>query len=78
MQLYANGEMIYQSNVFDTVQSRFGGLLSTVPFDMAVIRDPSDGSVNIDDLYFGPPIPAAGGLGLLGVALLVSRRSRAV
>jgi len=76
MQLYSNGELIYQSSVFDTVQSRFGGLISSAPFDKAIIRDPSDSVVVIDDLYFGPPIPAPGALALLGLAAMVGPRRR--
>jgi hypothetical protein len=74
IQLFSDGRMIYGSDPFDDSQSRFGGLISTVPFDAVVIRDPSDGAVSIDDLYFGPPIPAPGTLAAFAVVLLTPRR----
>jgi hypothetical protein len=62
--LYAEGELIWESAVFSDDASRFGGLVSTVPFDVALIRDPTDGSVNIDDLYFGGAVPGPSALAL--------------
>jgi len=74
--LYNQGTLFYDSSDFDTVQSRFGGVISTIPFDTAVIRDPSNGVVVIDDLFFGPAVPGPGALGLLGMAALIHRRRR--
>jgi MYXO-CTERM domain-containing protein len=76
IQLFSDGRMIYGSDPFDDSQSRFGGLISTVPFDAVVIRDPSNGVVVIDDLYFGPPIPAPGALAAFAVVALLQRRRR--
>jgi hypothetical protein len=53
----------------------FGGLVSTEPFDRAVIWDYGD-NVAIDDLHFGPPIPAPSAAALIGGALLGARRRR--
>jgi len=76
-QLYSRGEMIYQSTPqSSTPASTFGGLVSTTPFDAAVIFDPIGSSVNIDDLYFGPPIPAPGALGLLALMAFAPTRRR--
>jgi hypothetical protein len=54
----------------------FGGFVFDTTFDEAIIYD-YDGQVNLDDLHFGPPIPAPSALGLLAAAgLLVPRRRR--
>jgi len=74
--LFSQGTLIFDSTDFSTVQSRFGGLISTVAFDAAVIRDPGDGVVVIDDLFFGPAVPGPGAFGVLGVIALYSRRRR--
>jgi hypothetical protein len=76
IQLYSSGQLIYSSPTFSDVSGPFAGLLSTVPFDAAVIRDPSDGVVVIDDLYFGPPIPAPSGFAIFALAPLIQRRRR--
>lgn len=55
----------------------FGGLVSGRPFDSAVIFDATDGFVFIDDLHFGPPIPAPAVGALFAAPWLVSRRRRA-
>jgi len=55
----------------------FGGLVSTEPFDRAVIWDyGSYPNVNLDDLHFGPPIPAPSALPFVSAALLAARRRR--
>jgi MYXO-CTERM domain-containing protein len=47
-----------------------------VPFDRAVIWDPQGGTF-IDDLHFGPPIPAPPVAALLiGAAMAGARRRR--
>jgi MYXO-CTERM domain-containing protein len=76
VQLYLEGEMFYQSCYFGgTGYGNFGGLLSTLAFDRAVLRD-DDEYVAIDDLHFGPPIPAPSAMVLLSAALLTVRRRR--
>jgi hypothetical protein len=76
--LYQGDELIYTSSPFGGGgPGHFGGLLSDEPFDEIRIWD-LDGNTNIDNLYFGPPIPAPGALMLLGLgALLPARRRRA-
>jgi MYXO-CTERM domain-containing protein len=74
--LYRADELIYTSSIFDDIISNFAGLLTTEPFDAALIYDPTGNGVAIDDLHFGPPIPAPGALGLLGFAALAGRRRR--
>ncbi|MDY7110195.1 MAG: hypothetical protein SYC29_16310 [Planctomycetota bacterium] len=76
VQLYLGGEMFYQSSYFGgTGYGNFGGLLSTLAFDRAVLRD-DDEYVAIDDVHFGPPIPAPPVLCILGGALVRVRRQR--
>jgi len=72
--LYCEDELFYTSNVFGVGGvGNFGGLVS---FDRAVLSDPP-GQVFLDDLHFGPPIPAPSALCIVGAALLASRRWRA-
>jgi len=73
-----NGEKLVGKTGFLGVGGggNFGGLISTVVFDRAIIFDPFDDAVAIDDLHFGPPIPTPGALGLLAIAVLTSRRRR--
>jgi hypothetical protein len=74
--LYSKGRLIYESPVFDDAFSPFAGLVSTVPFDKALLYDPF-GGLRADTLYFGPPIPAPAGLGILALAgMCVRRRTR--
>jgi hypothetical protein len=75
--LYWKGELIHTSSAFGGGGTGFfGGLISDQPFDAALLADPGGGTF-IDDLYFGPPIPAPSALALLGMtALWHSRRRR--
>jgi hypothetical protein len=74
--LYYEGEFFYQSSYFGPGGlGNFGGLVSTEPFDRAVIWD-FDEQVNLDDLHFGPPIPAPSAMALIGAALLGIRCRR--
>jgi hypothetical protein len=55
----------------------FFGLVSTEPFDEIVLLEPSMwGSVNVDDLHFGLPIPAPGAISILTLAALGRSRRR--
>ncbi len=77
-QLYWGGALVYASPGFFAINpGGFAGLISDTPFDAAVIFDPT-GNVNIDDLFFGPPIPAAPALAALALVALfpTSRRRR--
>ncbi|MCH8165665.1 MAG: PEP-CTERM sorting domain-containing protein [Planctomycetes bacterium] len=75
-ELFSAGELIYSSSAFGVGGAgNFAGLLSTEPFDMVAVLDPSDQVVNIDDLHFGVPAPATLALLALG-GLFFSRRRR--
>lgn len=58
--------------VTDSAVAPFRGITSTIAFDRIVCYDGS----TIDNLYFGPPIPAPGAAALLGVSILRSRGRR--
>jgi hypothetical protein len=74
--LYYDGEFFYRSSFFGgSGVGWFGGLISTAPFDRAVIWDYDD-NVAMDDLHFGPPIPAPSAVFIVGAALLAGRRWR--
>ena len=68
-QLYFQDQLIFTSGLFDDggTPGAFAGLVSTEPFDRVVL-DNTFPEVNIGDLYFGPPIPAPGAIGLLACA----------
>ena len=74
-ELFSGGKLIYTSSVFSDFQSRFAGLVSSELFDTAVILDPADHAVFIDDLHFGVPSPGAIALLALG-GLFFTRRRR--
>jgi len=74
--LYYDDELFYSSDVFGVGGvGNFGGLVSTEPFNRAVVWDYDD-NVAMDDLHFGPPIPAPSATALIGAALLAARRRR--
>jgi len=74
--LYYEGQLFYISNEFGVGGvGNFGGLFSTEPFDRAGIWD-YDENVVLDDLHFGPPIPAPSAMPLISAALLAARRRR--
>ena len=74
--LYFEGEFFYRSSYFGgSGIGWFGGLVSTEPFDSAVISDYDD-NVAIDDLHFGPPIPVPSVLCIVSAALIAARRRR--
>jgi MprA protease rhombosortase-interaction domain-containing protein len=68
-ELFRDGELIYTSYVFNHIPSTFAGLFSTEPFDAVVLDDPTAGFITIDNLHFGPPIPAPGAGALLFIGL---------
>jgi hypothetical protein len=72
---FSQGELIYTSSMFgaDPV-GNFAGLISSQLFDAAILIDPADDAIFIDDLHFGVPAPAA--LWLLGLAALRPARRR--
>jgi hypothetical protein len=79
IQLYCDGELLFESRLFGgSGEGFFGGLISSEPFDAAFIFDPTLDGVAIDDLHFGPPIPAppAGAVILMSIILAGRRRRR--
>jgi hypothetical protein len=78
--LYFEGEFFYKSSEFGVGgYGNFGGLVSTEPFDRAVLWEYGQyPSVFVDDLHFGPPIPAPSALCIVSAALLTARRRRGV
>jgi hypothetical protein len=76
--LYFEGEFIYKSTEFGIGgYGNFGGLISTQPFDRVVIWEyGTHPNVVVDDLHFGPPIPAPSALCVISAALLAARRRR--
>ncbi len=72
--LFSEGRLIHTSVFIAGGIGNFGGLISSELFDAAVLIDPVDGAVFIDDVHFG--VPAPGALWLLAVAALFSRRRR--
>ncbi len=54
--LFRNGELFFTSGLFGSGGvGFFGGLISSQLFDTAVIWDPINNSVDLDDLHFGVP-----------------------
>jgi hypothetical protein len=76
--LYFEGESFYTSSEFGGGGlGNFGGLVSSEPFDRAVIwQYGTHPNVTLDDLHFGPPIPAPSALWIVTAALLAPRRRR--
>ncbi len=78
-ELYRDGQLIYASSDFlPGGVGNFAGLLSSEPFDMAVLMDvPAADQAAIDDLHFGPPdcpadLDGDGSVGILDLLLLLS------
>ena len=73
--LFWQGELVYHSPPLPGGgPGWFVGVVSTTPFDKALIYD-VDGGLSVDNIYFGIPAPAAGLL-LLGLPLAAGRRRR--
>jgi hypothetical protein len=72
--LYMGSEFIFDTGLMGgSGTGKFSGIISTLPFDKVVIQDPIAATL-IDDMYFGPPIPAPGTLALLAIAALNLRK----
>ncbi len=78
VELYSNDQLIFSSILYSGGFTPFIGFVSTVPFDRALALDPIGLVVTLDNIYFGPPIPAAPALAALALAALfpTSRRRR--
>ena len=75
LQLFSEGELIYTSSEFGfSGLGHFAGLVSSEPFDEAVITDWTDDAVFLDDLHYGVPTPST--LVLFALAALAPRRRR--
>jgi hypothetical protein len=76
LELYYLGQSIYTSSEFGgSGAGWFAGLISDQPFDEVFMYDPTGGFF-IDDLHFGPAIPAPGVIAVLLTAGLVRPRRR--
>ena len=74
--LFWQGQLFYSSSNFGGFGSgHFAGLISDQPFDKVFIVDPN-GDLFIDDIHFGPAIPAPGALALAAIASVMHRRRR--
>jgi len=74
-ELFTDDKSIHLSNPYSDNGGGFAGLISEQSFDKARIFDPG-GVTAIDNLYFGPPIPAPGVLGGFAIAALCFHRRR--
>ena len=74
IELFDDGNPIAKSSFVDPFTDFFG-ITSQASFDTARLLDPAGGTA-IDNLHFGPPVPAPGALGLLGIAALMRCRRR--
>ncbi|MBX3372371.1 MAG: hypothetical protein KF817_00920 [Phycisphaeraceae bacterium] len=81
VRLFIGAEMIGEYPYWG-LDPRFGGILSTIPFDRVVLRDPSDAVLYIDDIMFTHqalgPGPGGAAMALLAgwSAATVRRRRR--
>ena len=75
---YSNGQLIYESAYLGhSGIGNFVGLVCPDVFDEVVIYDPPVGDqVFLDDLHFGPPIPAPPAIALLALAACRPGRRR--
>ena len=76
--LYWQGELVYSSQSLETfpLSYAFGGIVSTQPFDEAVLWD-DDGFVFVDDIKFSSTVPAPSAMFLVLASGLLGRgRSR--
>jgi hypothetical protein len=78
IELYNDGDLIFTSSEYVAGFTPFVGLVSTMSFDAAVARSFSHPTISIDNMHFGPPVPAPGALALicLCAATAAGRRNR--
>jgi uncharacterized protein (TIGR03382 family) len=76
--LYRSGALVGTSSQFGSAGSGFfGGVVSSLPFDQAVIRDTVDGRPYVDNLHYvrvPEPATCAGALAALALAAVGRRR----
>ena len=74
--LFLNGEMVADTgHMSGGGINFFSGIVSAVPFDSVTIVD-SGISINLDNIYFGPPIPGPSAFALLAGGFISQRRRR--
>ena len=74
VELYFKGRLTYNAGPFGSSgPGHFAGFQSTQPFDKVRLFNAAASEANIDDLHFGPPIPAPG---VLALAATGARRRR--
>jgi hypothetical protein len=79
VQLYSRSQLVFETNTYSAGFTPFVGLVSSDSFDGAIVFDPDDDIITVDNIYVGPPIPAPGALALLNIgalALTGKRRRR--
>ena len=77
VELTLRGEHVANSGWFGmSGAGHFGGVISDQPFDGVRLLDPVANTVDLDDIHFGPPIPAPGALAALALAGLAPRGRR--
>lgn len=65
-ELYDGDALIYESVELGIGgPDNFAGLISNQSFDRAILRKPGDLFMQIDNLYFGPPVPGPAALPVL-------------
>jgi len=76
--LFSNDKLVFFSSIFAPPGGigGFGGLVSNELFDSAILTDPGDDLVFIDDLHFG--VPAPGALWVFALAGIWKRSRRRV
>lgn len=76
MKLYSQGDLLFNSGLFDSHFTPFVGFVSTTPFDLAWGVNPVNGYLSLDNIYLGTPVPAPGALALLMAGACIPRRRR--
>ena len=77
LKLYNDGTLVYSSFALGgSGYGFFNGVVSSVPFDEAVILAAVGSQINIDDIYFGVPAPGVLPALLAAPMLMRSRRRR--
>ncbi len=74
VEFYRHGQLIHASAMYSAAFTPFVGFFVSDAFDAAIVYDGDDEVVAIDNLYFGPAVPAPATIALLAIAGLTSRR----
>jgi MYXO-CTERM domain-containing protein len=74
LEIFSDGASTFLSDTYGGAPGVFVGFVLDQPFDSAILFDPNDPVVVIDDLHFG--VPGPGALPLLALAGIVGRRRR--